>query len=170
MILGMSTPTFTLFHVILSLIGIGSGLVVLFGMLTSNRLPGWTALFLITTVLTSVTGFFFHSAKFGPPHVVGVISLVVLAVAITALYTLRLVGAWRWIYVATAVLALYLNVFVGVVQAFQKLAFLNTLAPTQTEPPFMIAQAVVLLIFIRVGALAVRSFHPRTPAAGLRPA
>ena len=112
----------------------------------------------------------FHSATFGPPHVVGVLSLVVLAAAILALYGYRLMGAWRWIYIATAVLALYLNVFVGVVQAFQKLAFPNALAPTQTEPPFMIAQAVVLLIFAGLAVLAVRAFHPRAAPAGLSPA
>ena len=160
MILGMSTATFTLVHVVISLIGIGSGLVVLFGMFASKKLDGWTALFLATTVLTSVTGFFFHSEKFGPPHVVGVISLVVLAAALIALYAYRLAGSWRWIYVATAVLALYLNVFVGVVQAFQKISFLNALAPTQNEPPFAIAQGVVLVIFVALGILAVRSFHP----------
>jgi hypothetical protein len=170
MILGMSTSTFTLVHVILSLIGIFSGIVVLFGMLASNRLPGWTAVFLATTVLTSVTGFFFHSEKFGPPHVVGVISLAVLAVAVPALYLYRLAGSRRWIYVAGAVVALYLNVFVGIVQAFQKVPFLSALAPTQAEPPFAIAQAVVLLVFIVLGILAVRSFHPETKAARLSPA
>src|SRR4051812_41461838 len=128
MILGMSTETFTLLHVIISLIGITSGVVVLLGLLGSRGLPGWTALFLVTTVLTSVTGFFFHSQSFGPPHVVGVISLVVLAVALVALYVFHLAGSWRWVYIVTAMLALYLNVFVGVVQAFQKLAFLKPLA------------------------------------------
>src|SRR3954462_3320738 len=112
----MSTATFTLLHVILSPVGIAAGIVVLVGMLASTRLAGWTALFLWTTVLTSVTGFLFHSEKFGAPHVVGVISLFALAVTIPALYAYRLAGPWRWIYVAGAVLSLYLNVFVGVVQ------------------------------------------------------
>src|ERR1700686_5440299 len=120
MILGMSTSTFTTVHVVLSLIGIITGAVVMLGMLGAKRLDGWTELFLATTVLTSVTGFFFHSASFGPPHVVGVISLAVLAVAILALYLYRLTGAWRWIYIVGAVVAFYLNVFVGVVQALQK--------------------------------------------------
>src|SRR5438552_13960372 len=120
MILGMSTSTFTLVHVVLSLVGIFAGLVVVFGMLGSKRLDGWTALFLATTVLTSVTGFFFPFDKILPSHIVGIISLVVLAIAILALYALHLAGAWRWIYVVSAVMALYLNVFVGVVQAFQK--------------------------------------------------
>src|SRR6266852_5190987 len=105
MILGISTSTFTLVHVVLSLIGIFSGAVVLFGMFSAKILNGWTALFLATTVLTSVTGFFFHSVSFGPPHVVGVISLVVLAVAILALYVYHLAGFWRWVYIVGAIMA-----------------------------------------------------------------
>ena len=164
MILGMSVPTFTLLHVVISLAGIFAGLIVLSGMFKAKRLDNWTALFLVTTVLTSVTGFFFHSTSFGPPHVLGVLSLAVLAVAIPALYLYRLAGSWRWIYVAGAVAALYFNVFVGVVQAFQKLSFLNPLAPNQSEPAFFIAQAVVLAIFVVLGVVAVRSFHPDTRA------
>lgn len=170
MILGMSIPTFTLVHTVLSLIGILAGIVVLFGMFGSNRVPGWTAVFLATTVLTCVTGFFFPRDHLLPSHIVGIISLVVLAVAIVALYVYRLAGSWRWIYVASAALALYLNVFVGVVQAFLKLPFLNALAPTQSEPPFAIAQAIVLVIFVVLGIVAVRSFHPGAKAATLRPA
>jgi hypothetical protein len=164
MILGMSTSTFTVVHVIISLVGIFSGLVVLLGMLTAKRLPGWTALFLATTVLTSVTGFFFHT-PFGPAHVVGIISLVVLAVALFALYGAHLAGAWRWIYVASALMALYLNVFVAVTQSFQKLSFLQPLAPTQSEPPFIVAQVVVMVIFVGLGFLAARSFHPGLKAS-----
>jgi hypothetical protein len=164
MILGMSTSTFTLVHVIISLIGIFSGFVVLFGLLSAHRLVGWTALFLATTILTSATGFLFHS-PFGPAHVVGIISLVVLAVALFALYGSQLAGAWRWIYVVSALMALYLNVFVGVTQAFQKLSFLQPLAPTQSEPPFIIAQVVVIVIFVVLGFLATRSFHPELKAA-----
>jgi hypothetical protein len=133
-------------------------------MLGAKRLDGWTALFLATTVLTSVTGFFFHSASFGPPHVVGVISLAVLAVAILALYLYRLTGAWRWIYIVGAVVALYLNVFVGVVQAFQKLPALAALAPTQSEPPFLVAQLVVLAAFVLLRITAVKRFHPEANA------
>ena len=162
MILGMSLSTFTLLHVIISLVAIVAGIVVVLGMLGSNRLAGMTALFLATTVLTSVTGFFFPFTKLLPSHMVGIISLVVLAIAIVALYFCRMAGAWRWIYVVTAVLALYLNVFVLVVQAFQKISFLKPLAPTQSEPPFIAAQGVTLLIFIALGVLAVRSFHPVT--------
>lgn len=164
MILGMSIATFTLVHVVLSLVGIFAGLVVVFGMLGSKRLDGWTALFLATTVLTSVTGFFFPFDKILPSHIVGIISLVVLAIAILAFYALHLAGPWRWIYVVSAVLALYLNVFVGVVQAFQKLPFLASLAPTQSEPPFLIAQAVVLVIFVGLGIAGVRAFHPPADA------
>ena len=160
MILGMSLSTFTTVHVIISLIGIAAGFVVLYGMLQGKRLLGWTALFLITTVLTSVTGFMFPATAQTPAQVVGAISLVVLAIAILALYAFHLRGAWRWIYVITAVMALYLNTFVGVVQSFQKLPFLAALAPTQSEPPFAIAQIVVLAIFISLGFSAVRKFRP----------
>jgi hypothetical protein len=169
MILGMSLSMFTWVHVVLSLIGICSGLIVLFGMFKAERLPGWTALFLATTVLTSVTGFFFHSASIGPPHVVGVISLAMLLLAILALYVFRLAESWRWIYVASAVAALYFNVFVGVVQAFQKLSFLQPLAPTQSEPPFFVAQAAVLGLFIALGVVAARFFHPETRVPALSP-
>jgi hypothetical protein len=127
-------------------------------------LDGWTALFLATTVLTSVTGFFFPSDQLKPSHAVGIISLVVLAAALLGLYAYRLAGPWRWIHVAGAVVALYLNVFVGVVQAFQKIPLLTPLAPTQSEPPFLVAQVVVLAIFVALGVLTVRSFHPGTDA------
>jgi hypothetical protein len=162
--LGMSLPTFTLFHVIISLIGIASGLVVALGMLSAKRLPGWTAVFLITTVATSVTGFLFPATKLLPSHIVGIISLVILAIALIALYVKHVTGVWRAIYVVTAVIALYLNVFVGVVQSFLKVGFLHSLAPTGTETPFKIAQALVLLIFIVIGWLAVKKFRP-PPAA-----
>jgi len=160
MILGMSTSTFTLVHVVLSLIGILSGLLVVIGTLGAKRRTGWTALFLATTVLTSVTGFFFPRDQLLPSHIVGVISLVALAVALVARYVNRLAGASRWIYVLAAVLALYLNVFVGIVQAFQKVPFLRPLAPTQSEPPFLVTQLVVLAIFIALGIAAVIRFRP----------
>jgi hypothetical protein len=163
MILGMSLATFTATHVVVSLIGIVAGVVVLAGMLSARRLPSWTALFLSTTVLTSVTGFFFPSERVLPSHVVGVISLVVLAVAILALYLYRLTGAWRWLYVVSAVLALYLNVFVGVAQAFQKLPVLSRLAPTQSEMPFLVAQLLVLALFLVLGIRALARFRPAAP-------
>jgi hypothetical protein len=160
MMLGMTLPTFTLFHVIISLIGIGSGLVVVYGLLTAKRLKNWAAIFLITTVLTSATGFLFPFHGFKPSYAVGILSLIVLAVAVVALYVGRLVGAWRWIYVVTAVIALYFNVFVLVAQSFDKVPVLKALAPTQSEPPFAIAQLIVLIIFIVLGILSVRRFRP----------
>jgi uncharacterized membrane protein SirB2 len=131
-------------------------------MFSSKRLDGWTALFLSTTVLTSVTGFPFPRDHVLPSHIVGVISLVVLAIAIFARYFRQLAGPWRWIYVVGAVVALYLNVFVLVVQAFLKVPFLNALAPTQSDPPFIVTQLVVLGVFVVLGVLAVRSFRPQT--------
>jgi hypothetical protein len=160
MILGMSTETFTVVHVILSLIGIVSRIRVLVGMLSASRLSGWTALFLATTVLTSVTGFFFPRDHLLPSHMVGIISLVALAVAVLALYGFRLAGSWRWIYVISAVLSLYLNVFVGVVQAFQEVPALKAMAPTQSEPPFLVGQLIVIAIVIVLGARAVIRFRP----------
>jgi len=165
MILGMSTATFTTLHVILSLVGILSGVVVVLGMCNGRRLPGWTATFLLTTIATSATGFLFHSSSFGPPHVIGALSLVILAVALLALYVNHLVGAWRWIYIVTAALALYLNALVGVVQAFQKIAFLRVLAPTQKEPPFFIAQLLVLAFFIVIAVICLKNFPARTVRA-----
>ncbi|WP_204251953.1 hypothetical protein [Phyllobacterium zundukense] len=158
MILGM-TP-FTLFHVILSLIGIVSGLIVLSGLLGSDRKEGWTLVFLITTVGTSVTGFLFPFAGFTPAIGVGIISMIFLIAAIVALYVCRLAGAWRWIYVVSAVVSLHLNVFVLVVQSFQKIPALNALAPTGSEPPFAIVQSIVLVLFIIAGFLSLRRFYP----------
>jgi len=166
MMLGLSLSAFTLLHVIISLVAIAAGLIVIFAMLRNGNPPGWVALFLVTTILTSVTGFMFPLKAIGPPHIVGAISLVVLALALLALYGRGLAGAWRWVYVVTSILALYLNVFVAVVQAFQKLAPFRQLAPTQTEPPFAIAQLLVLMLFIAFGYFAVKRFHP----AALRPA
>jgi hypothetical protein len=160
MILGLSISTFTTLHVIISLIGIASGLIVLGGMSQSSRMTGWTALFLSTTVLTTVTGFLFPISSFTPALGVGIISIIILAVALVAIYVFRLTGWWRWIYVSAAVVALYLNVFVLIVQSFQKLPFLQPFAPTQSEPPFVIVQSFVLLIFVAAGIYAVFKFHP----------
>jgi hypothetical protein len=159
MILGMSTETYTLLHVVISLVGIGSGLIVVFGLMGGKRLDGWTALFLVTTVLTSVTGFGFPFDHLLPSHKVGIISLVVLAVAILARYAFHLAGSWRWIYVVGAVIALYLNVFVLVAQAFTKVPALKAMAPTGTEPPFLVAQLIVMLIFVVLTIPAVRRFR-----------
>jgi len=157
MVLGMSLSTFTLLHVIISLAGIGSGFIVLFGLLNGKRLDGWTKFFLTTTVLTCVTGFPFEGFK--PSYVVGAISLVVLAIAAWAPYGGRLGGASRWIYVVTAAMALYLNCFVAVVQSFLKIPALHALAPTGSEPPFLVAQSVVLAIFIWLTWPAAKRFH-----------
>lgn len=154
-----------LIHVVLSLIGIVSGIVVVYGLLTSKRFGGWTVLFLATTILTSVTGFLLPPFGFDPPRAIGLISLVSLGLAVVALCVFRLAGAARWIYVIAATAALYFNVFVAVVQAFEKLPFLQPLAPTQSEPPFAVAQAAVLLVFIALGVLAVIRFHPEIKTA-----
>ena len=146
-VFGMSLETYTLIHVLISLVGIGSGLVVLFGLIAGKSLEGWSALFLATTVATSVTGYGFPFHQLLPSHIVGAISLVVLAVAIAARYAFHLRGAWRRVYVIGALLALYLNVFVGVVQAFLKVPALKALAPKQTEPPFVVSQGIVFLLF-----------------------
>jgi hypothetical protein len=155
--------TFTLVHVVLSLVGIGSGLVVMFGLLAGKRLDGWTILFLASTVATSVTGFGFPFDHLLPSHVVGAISLLVLAVVILARYVYHLAGAWRLTYVIGAVVALYLNVFVFIVQAFQKVPALKALAPTQSEPPFLVTQLVVLALFVLLGIAATIRFRSRTP-------
>jgi hypothetical protein len=159
MIIGIPTDVFTQLHVFISLIGIFTGLVVLYTMLKSRHARTWVNAFLITTIATSVTGFMFHT-PFGPPDVIGVISLVVLAIALVSLFGFQLRGHWRWIYVASSIMALYLNVFVGVVQTFQKVPFFHALAPTQAEPPFAIAQGIVLVAFIALGIMAGRRFHP----------
>jgi uncharacterized membrane protein len=163
MILGMSTAAFTMLHVVISLVGIITGLVALLAMSGGRYLKGMTSTFLITTVLTSVTGFFFHSASFGPPHVIGLISLLILAICIYALYSQRLTGSWRGTYVVTAAVALYLNCLVGVIQAFQKVPALHALAPTQTkEPPFVIAQVLLLVLVVYLTRKALRNFPGRS--------
>jgi hypothetical protein len=158
MILGLQPFTFV--HVLVSLVGIGSGFVVLLGLLSARRFEGWTGLFLVTTVATSVTGFGFPIDIILPSHIVGVISLLVLAVAIIARYAFRLAGVWRPIYVIGAGIALYLNVFVLIVQLFQKIPALKALAPTQSEPPFVLAQAATLAVFVLLIIAASIKFHP----------
>ena len=157
MIFGMTT--FTQIHVALSLIGILAGFAVAFGLLTAKRLDGWTAIFLISTVATSVTGFFFPFHGFTPAIGVGIVSLVVLAVAIFARYSRRLAGAWRWIYVVAAMIALFLNVFVLIVQLFQKVPALKALAPTQSEAPFLVAQLVAFALFVLLTIFAAIRFR-----------
>jgi hypothetical protein len=158
--------TFTLVHVVLSLAGIAAGFVVIGGFLSARHLGTAAALFLITTVATSATGFGFKVDHFMPSHALGIISLVLLAAAIFALYVKHLAGPWRWIYVVTAVMAQYLNFFVLIIQLFRRLPALMALAPTQSEPPFAITQGVTLLVFVVVGILSVRRFHVSPSGAG----
>ncbi len=160
----MPIATLTLIHVLLSLVGIGSGFIVVYGALTRKRLDGLTGIFLVSTALTSLTGFLFPFEHLLPSHVIGGISLVVLAIAILARYALRLERAWRSIYMVCAVIALYFNVFVAVAQSFLKVPALKALAPTQKEPPFLIAQLTVMAIFIVLGTFAVKKFRTE-PAA-----
>jgi len=165
MILGLSLSTFVMVHVIISLVGIVAGFIVMFGMLGSNRMPGLTALFLLLTILTSATGFLIPPLLFEkllPSHMIGVLSLILLAIACYALYGARLSGSWRWIYVLTALLAQYFNVFVLVIQSFLKIGPLHALAPSvpPSEPPFAVAQGIVLVFFIIFIVGAIRRFHP----------
>lgn len=166
MIFGMTTATYTFIHVVISLVGIFSGFVVLFGLLASKRLDGWTALFMVTTVATSVTGYAFPTEHLLPSQVVGVISLIVLTVAIIARYGRHLAGAWRKTYVITAMISLYLNVFVAIVQAFLKVPSLKVLAPTQHEPPFLVAQLGATALFVVLTIVAAIKFRDQA----IRPA
>jgi hypothetical protein len=154
---------FTVFHVVISLIGIVSGLVVLFGMISGKRLDLWTGLFLLTTVATSVTGFFFPYHGFTPAIGVGILSLVLLALAIMARYRRHLARGWRKTYVITSVIALYFNVFVLIAQLFEKVPSLHALAPKGSEPPFLVTQVIVMVIFIALGIAAVKGFREQAP-------
>src|SRR5882762_1982773 len=162
MILGMSLATFTLVHVIISLIAIVSGIIVMFGLLGSNRMPGLTAIFLLFTILTSATGFLFPFDKLLPSHIIGILSLVLLAIACIALYVMKLSGAWRWIYVVTAMISLYFNVFVLVIQSFLKIPALTALAPGNppSGPVFAVVQGIVLVFFVLMIIGAWRRFRP----------
>jgi hypothetical protein len=153
-------PPFTLFHVLLSLIGIATGFVVMSGLLKSERLNGWTANFLFFTLATSVTGFLFPFNGFTPAIGVGIIAVIVMIATLAARYVYRMAGPWRPIYVVGAVISQYLNVFVLVVQLYLKVPALHALAPNGNEPPFAITQGIVLVLFIIAGFLAVRRFHP----------
>jgi hypothetical protein len=170
MVFGMSLATYTLIHVIISLIGIGFGLIVLFGMFGGKRLDGMTALFLATTVLTSLTGLGFPFEHVTPGIILAILSLVVLAIAIPARYSLHMAGKWRAIYVVTAVIALYFNCFVLIAQSFQKVPSLHALAPKGNEPSFAIAQGILLVLFILAGVAAVKEFRPAEATALARAA
>jgi|SRR5437899_2309569 len=161
----MILHVYTIIHVLISLVGIFTGLIVLFGLLAGKRLDGWTKWFLITTVATSVTGFFFPFHGFTPAIGLGIISLPFLALTIFARYPKHLAGAWRWIYVIGAVICLYFNLFVLVVQLFEKIPALHALAPTQTESPFKLTQLIVLLVSALLAIIAAIRFHPKPRVA-----
>jgi len=152
---------YTWVHVIISLIGIATGFVVMRGMLASQRLDDWTAVFLAMTILTSLTGFGFPFERLLPSHIFGIISLVVLLIAVVARYAYDMQGRWRAAFVVTALIAQWLNVFVLVAQLFNKVQVLNALAPTQSEPPFLGAQTVVMVLFIIFGIAALQKFRPQ---------
>lgn len=162
MMLGLSLHAVTLLHVVISLIAIVSGLVALFGLFRSQPMPGMTALFLFTTILTNATGFMFPFDKLLPSHMIAILSLVLLAIACIALYGMKLSGAWRAIYLITAIASLYLNIFVLVIQSFLKIGPLHALAPSvpPSEPPFAVVQGIVLVLFVVATIRAVRRFHP----------
>jgi hypothetical protein len=160
MILGMSTHLYTVIHVIISLIAIASGLLAVIGMMMGKPLHAMTGLFLITTILTSVTGFFFPFHGVTPGIVVGIISLVVLLVAVIALYSKHIAGGWRRTYIITAMFALYLNCFVLIAQSFQKIPSLHALAPTGTEPAFKISQVTLLVVFVVLTIVVDKKFRP----------
>jgi hypothetical protein len=162
MILGMSLSAFTTLHVIISLIAIVAGLIVMFGMLGANPSPGLTGIFLLFTILTNATGFLFPFTQLLPSHMIGILSLVLLAVACIALYVMKLNGAWRWIYVVTALVSLYFNVFVLVIQSFLKVPALTALAPGNppSGPVFAVVQGIVLVFFVIMIIGALRRYRP----------
>ena len=165
MILGMSLSTFVLVHTVISIVAIVAGFVVMFGMLKSTRPGGLTALFLLLTILTSATGFLIPplvSDKLLPSHIIGALSLVLLAIACIALYAMKLSGSWRWIYAVTALLSLYFNTFVLVIQSFLKIPALTALAPGNPPagPVFAVTQGIVLVFFVLMIIGAVRRFRP----------
>jgi hypothetical protein len=160
----MILTIYTVIHTVISLVGVLSGFALLYGLITSKPCGCWTATFFASQILTDLTGFAFPFHGFKPSYVVGIISLVLLLVAMYGLYGQHLAGVWRKVYVITAIMALYLDVFVAVVQSFLKIPALNAMAPTQTEPPFKITQMVVLVLFIVLGAVATIRFHDEAAA------
>ena len=160
MMLGLSLSNFTILHTVISLVQLVSGLLVVKGLLGSRIDTGWISTYLVTAVLTSVTGFMFPFNGFLPSHAFGILSLVLLALVILALYVFKLDGAWRWVYAIGVVITVYLDAFVAVVQSFLKIPQLHALAPGGSEPPFAIAQGILLIIFIVLGVMAFRGFHP----------
>jgi hypothetical protein len=165
MILGMSLSTYTTLHVIISLIGIGSGFIVLFGLINGKLLSPWNVVFLVTTILTSLTGFAFPNDKVTPGIILGVLSLIVLAIALLALYVFHLRGGWRRTYAITSMIALYFNVFVLIAQIFEHVPAFHALAPTGTETPFKVAQLLLLVLFAVLIGAAAKKF--RTPLVSI---
>jgi hypothetical protein len=161
MVLGLSVAEFTVLHVVISMIAIFAGFIVVGGLFANAGLAAWTMFFLAMTILTNITGFMFPFGGFTPAIAVGILSTLLLLAALVALYGFRLRGRWRLVYVTTAVLALYFNVFVMIVQSFQKVSFLKPLAPNGSEPPFAIAQAVNVVGFVLLGWMAARAFQPK---------
>jgi hypothetical protein len=159
MVLGMSLATYTVIHVAISLIGIGTGLIVLFGLLSGKLLSPWNGIFLLFTVLTSVTGFLYPYEKVTPGIILGILSMIVLAIALLALYAFHLKGIWRTTYVVSAMIALYFNCFVLIAQSFMKVPFLHALAPTGTEAPFKIAQTLLLILTVALIVMAAKRFR-----------
>ena len=159
MVLGMSLAAYTILHVLISLIAIGTGFIVLFGLLNGKLPSPWNTVFLVTTILTSLTGFGFPNTRLTPGIVLGILSVIVLAIAVLALYTFRLNGAWRRTYAITAMIALYFNVFVLIAQLFEHVPALHALAPTGTEGPFKIAQLLLLILFIVLITAAAKKFR-----------
>jgi hypothetical protein len=149
-------PTFTLIHVVLSIVGILAGLVSVGGLMTGVRLNGWIGTYLVTTFLTNATGFFFPFARIMPSHILGALSLVILPLAMAALYWKHLAGAWRTVFVVCSVTALYFNVFVLMVQLFAKVPLLIAVAPTQKSPAFGATQLLILVVFVILGRAAVK--------------
>jgi hypothetical protein len=160
MILGLSLEQFTYLHVFLSLVGIAAGIFIVFGLLTSRKLPILSALFLVTTAATSLTGFLFPFKGVTPGIILGILSLIVLILAIVALYVGKLAGAWRGTYVISACVAFYFNFFVLIAQSFAKVPALHAIAPTQASPAFGITQLAVLVIFILLTVRAFKKFRP----------
>jgi hypothetical protein len=160
MTFGLSIADFTVLHVVISMVAIFAGFIVVGAMFAGANLGGWTAFFLITTFLTSLTGFMFPFVTVTPAIITGIVATPILLVALWALYKHRLSGRWRAVYVTCAVASLWINVFVFIVQSFQKVSFLNPYAPTGSEPPFLIAQVTTLVAFVLLGVLAAKRFHP----------
>jgi hypothetical protein len=159
---------YTIVHVLISLVALFTGWVVVAGLLRGRHIPGWTSWFLIASATTSVTGFFFPATRLMPSHILGILTLLASCPAMYALYSRSLAGGWRKAYAICATLTAYFNTFAIVSQLFGKVPALKALAPTQTEPPFAIAELSVMILFFILGILAVKRFR-ETDRRGLAP-